>query len=140
MHPKCADKNALARSVARAIPQIGAWILLGLIVVFTLSPPGLRPVSGAPVDLERVAAYALLGGLFSWSYPRQRAPFLVFLVVMAGLLEYLQNFVPGRHGRMEDLLVKAGAVGMGFALLAAVELILARGVLQWRLRRRSSKP
>lgn len=139
VHFKGAAKSALAKRAMKVIPRFGAWLLLGAIAVFTLSPAGLRPVSGAPADLERVAAYALLGGLFSWGYPRRRVPFLIFLLFMAALLEYLQNFVPGRHGRVEDLLVKTGAVGMGFALLAAGEWIVARGASQWECWGRSPK-
>lgn len=137
---KGAAKSVLAKRAVKVIPRFGAWLLLGAIVVFTLSPGGMRPVSGAPVDLERVTAYALLGGFFSWSYPRRRIAFFVFLLFMAVLLEYLQNFVPGRHGRVEDLLVKAGAVGMGFTLLAAAEWIVARGASQWACLGRSPKP
>ncbi|QFU17886.1 VanZ family protein [Microvirga thermotolerans] len=111
------------RAVGRGAARIGAWCLLILVAVVTLSPIGLRPVSGAPVDLERMAAFLLLGGLFAWGYPERRLRLMVLLAASAGVLETLQNFVPGRHGRADDFLVKGMAIVAGFLICAMAERI-----------------
>ena len=51
----------------------------------TLSPIGWRPVTPAPVNLERFAAYAVLGGVFCLGYPKHRLPALLFLFALAGV-------------------------------------------------------
>jgi len=63
---------------------------------------------------EHVIAFALLGALFSFAYPRR--PILVFGIVFgaAVFLEILQTMTPDRHGTLVDALEKmaGGAVGI----------------------------
>jgi hypothetical protein len=73
----------------------------------------LAPVTGGPVDFERLAAFAALGGMFSLGYPKHRVLLLLFLVAIAGALEALQNLMPTRHGRIPDAAVKALGAAMG---------------------------
>jgi len=47
-------------------------------------------------------------------------------VVLIGILELLQLFVPGRHARLEDFLVDALAVCVGLAVAAAFDLVVKR--------------
>jgi VanZ family protein len=93
-----------------------AWTLLAAIVFATLSPIGLRPVSGAPANLERFAAFAALGGVFCLGYPKHRSRALLLLVAFAGAVEALQHMVPGRHGRIADASVKALGAATGVFL------------------------
>jgi hypothetical protein len=97
-----------------------AWLLVFAIAVFTLAPIEFRPVSGAPVSLERLAAFAAIGGAFCLGYPKYRVPILVLLLGLVGFLEIAQNHVLGRHGRLPDGLVKASGalLGVAFATLA----------------------
>ncbi|WP_201836632.1 VanZ family protein [Microvirga zambiensis] len=92
-----------------------AWLLIGAIAVFTLSPIELRPMTGAPANLERVAAFVAIGAAFCLGYPRHRLSILVLLIAAVGLLEIAQNHVPGRHGRLPDGLVKVSGVLLGAA-------------------------
>jgi len=92
-----------------------AWLLIGAIAVFTLSPIELRPVTGTPVSLERLAAFATIGATFCLGYPRHRLTIIVLLIGTVGFLEIAQNYVPGRHGRFPDGLVKASGVLLGAA-------------------------
>jgi VanZ family protein len=92
-----------------------AWLLVLAIAVFTLAPIELRPVTGAPVSLERFAAFAAIGAAFCLGYPKHRLSILVLLVGIVGLLEVAQNFVPGRHGRLPDSMVKASGALLGAA-------------------------
>jgi hypothetical protein len=98
-----------------------AWLLVLAIAVFTLLPIELRPVTEAPVSLERFAAFGAIGAAFSLGYPKHRLSILLLLLGIAGLLEVAQNYVPGRHGRVPDGLVKtSGAlVGAAFATFVA---------------------
>ena len=98
-----------------------AWLLVLAIAVFTLAPIEFRPVTAAPVSLERFAAFAAIGAAFCLGYPKHRLPILVLLLGIVGFLEVAQNYVPGRHGRLPDGVVKAsGALfGVAFAMLAA---------------------
>jgi hypothetical protein len=95
------------------------WLLLLAIAVFTLAPIEFRPVTGAPVALERFLAFAALGTAYCLGYPKRRLPILVLLVGIAGFLEIAQDIVPGRHGRLPDGIVKASGalVGAAFATL-----------------------
>jgi VanZ family protein len=83
----------------------------------TIGPPRYRP-HAAPIthDGEHALAFVLLGLAFALAYPRQRPSVAGLSVVMIGLLELLQLFVPGRHARLEDFVVDALAALAGFAL------------------------
>ena len=95
-----------------------AWISLGYIAYVTLSPIGLRPIAihNHPA-YERFAAYAILGILFGLAYPRRIWTVICIVVGAAIALEGLQHLIPGRHGRLADLLEKAS--GGLFGVLSA---------------------
>ncbi len=98
-----------------------AWLLVLAIAAFTLAPIELRPVTGAPVNLERFAAFAVIGAAFCLGYPKHRLPVLALLLGLAGFLELAQNHVLGRHGRLPDGLVKASGALLGVAFAMLVE-------------------
>jgi hypothetical protein len=92
--------------VIQRISIIAGWLALGLIAIVTLLPVADRPSLGSP-DLERFAAFALVGLAFALAYP-SRALLVVAIVMGAALgLEMLQLLTPDRHGRVVDALVKA---------------------------------
>jgi VanZ family protein len=95
-----------------------AWLLVCAIAVFTLAPIQFRPVTAAPVSLERFVAFAAIGAAFCLGYPKRRLHILVVLIGIVGLLEVAQNYVPGRHGRFLDGLVKASGALLGVAFAA----------------------
>jgi VanZ family protein len=97
-----------------------AWLLVLAIATFTLVPIELRPVTAAPVSLERFAAFAAIGVAFCLGYPTHRLPILVLLLGIIGFLEVAQNYVPGRHGRLPDGLVKASGTLLGAAFAAFI--------------------
>jgi VanZ family protein len=96
-----------------------AWLLVLAVAVFTIAPIGFRPVTAAPVSLERFTAFAAMGAAFCLGYPKHRLH-IVVLIGIVGLLEIAQNYVPGRHGRLPDGVVKASGalLGAAFAMLA----------------------
>ena len=89
-------------------------------IYFKLAPFLMHPAMRTYAHFEHVIAFALLGALFSFAYPRR--PFLVFSIVLgaAALLEILQTMTPDRHGTLVDALEKivGGAVGILFVTTA----------------------
>jgi len=97
-----------------------AWLLGLAVALSTLTPIDLRPATGAPVSLERFAAFGAIGAAFSLGYPRHRIYIIALLLGSVGFLEFAQNYVPGRHGRLPDGAVKASGALLGVALATLV--------------------
>lgn len=103
------------------ILRLLAWLLAAAITFATLGPARLRPHADITHDGEHALAFVLLGLAFAVAYPKQRVLAAGISVVLIGILELLQLFVPGRHARLEDYIVDALAALTGFALTAIVE-------------------
>ncbi len=100
-----------------------AWLLVLAIAVFTLSPNEMRPTTGTSTlsaNVERFAAFAVIGALFSLGYPKHRFGIILLVIGIVASLELAQNFVPSRHGRLLHGFVKAaGALfGSGAAMIS----------------------
>ena len=93
--------------------RIMGWLLAAAIVVFSLVPPDLRPLTDAPHALEHFVIFAATGLAFGMGY-RPRYPIAIALVVFAGAIEVAQLLVPGRHARLSDFIVDAFAACIGF--------------------------
>jgi len=98
------------------IARIAAWLLIVAIVVMTLGPPTVRPVSGFNRSLEHVAAFALLGLAFGLAYPSRRMLLALTGVAAAALMETLQLVVPGRHAYFSDFVINAAGACAGLVL------------------------
>jgi uncharacterized membrane protein len=105
--------------------RIAAWLLVFAIAVVTVCPIGLRPVTGLSVDLERFAAFGVVGLFFGLAYPRHKLVVLAAVVAIAAGLEAMQYLAPSRHGRVHDFEVKAMAGALG-ALSSMVLGLVAR--------------
>ena len=97
--------------------RIFAWLLAAAVTFVTLGPSRYRPHSNLGQDGEHALAFVLIGLAFGLAYPRQRMT-VVVAVVLTGVLELLQLFVPGRHARLEDFIVDALAACVGFVIAA----------------------
>lgn len=104
--------------------RIAAWSALAAIAIMTLGPISARPVIVATsAQAERLLAFAMLGVLFGLAYPGRWRTVLILMVGAAISLEALQLVMPGRHGRLPDLVAKmigglgGMAIGQGFAAL-----------------------
>ena len=86
-------------------------------IYFKLAPYLMQPAMRTYAHFEHVIAFAFLGTLFGFAYPKR--PILVFTIVIgaAALLEILQTMTPDRHGTLIDALEKmaGGAAGIVFA-------------------------
>jgi VanZ family protein len=88
---------------------------LAAIVLLTIVPPGLRPITLAPHEVEHAAVFLLDGLAFAFAY---RGHALLLSLASAPLcagLEIAQLFVPGRHARLIDFVVDLIAALMGIA-------------------------
>jgi VanZ family protein len=97
--------------------RICGWFLAALIVVLSLVPSWLRPVTGAPHNVEHFAIFALTGAAFAIGY-RPTSKVAAGLVLFAGAVELAQLFDPGRHARLSDFIVDAVAALIGLAVAA----------------------
>lgn len=106
--------NLESKGLHRAITLM-AWLCLLYVAIATLGPISSRPTTGLSPQIERVAAYTLVGVLFALAYPRHII--LAGLVVLgaAVLLELLQLVMPSRHGRVLDAGVKVAGSVVGLA-------------------------
>jgi VanZ family protein len=101
--------------------RLFAWLLAAAVTFATLGPPGFRPHSNLGQDGEHALAFVLIGLAFGLAYKRHRLLTSVIAVVMIGVLELLQFWVPGRHARFEDFVVDALAACAGFAVVAGLD-------------------
>lgn len=97
-------------------------------IYYKLAPFLMRPEMGTYAHVEHMIAFAVVGALFSFAYPRRTILICVIVFGGAALLEFLQTLTPDRHGTLIDALEKmaGGAVG----------ILLARGILQFGAARR----
>jgi VanZ family protein len=104
-----------------------AWLLAAGVAFVTLGPAESRPHSGFGQNGDHALAFVLIGVLFAFAYPQRRRSASMIAVVLIGALELMQVWAPGRHARLQDFLVDAGAALAGFALAAAAEALALRG-------------
>ena len=96
--------------------RAAAWAVLAVIVFVTVSPINLRPHTLITVNIDRAAAYAVVGLLFALAYPKNWKTTAILLVIGAAGFEFLQIFSTTRHARVEDALVKAVGALVGVAI------------------------
>jgi VanZ family protein len=102
--------------------RIVAWLLALAIVVLSLVPPNLRPVTDAPHDLEHLGIFAATGFAWGLGYGQRYFPVAIGLVIFAGAIEIAQLFVPGRHARLSDFIVDALATCIGLLASSFVSM------------------
>lgn len=119
-------KNKNLRLQIFQAARIIAWSLAIAIVVLSVVPPGLRPETGVPHDLEHFLIFWATGLAFGLGYDRSRGLLVILLVFFSGVVEVMQLFVPGRHARLSDFIVDAVAMCLGVATALLVERTRAR--------------
>jgi VanZ family protein len=101
--------------------RIIAWLLTAAVTFATLGPPQYRPHSVFGQDGEHALAFVLVGLAFGVAYPRHRLLTAVVAVILIGMLELLQLWMPGRHARWEDFIVDALAAWAGIAVATVLD-------------------
>ncbi|MBU6463190.1 MAG: VanZ family protein [Bradyrhizobium sp.] len=103
------------------ILRIIAWLLAAAVTFATLGPASLRPHSDLGQDGEHAFAFILVGLAFGLAYTGNRPRTAVIAMIATGVLELLQFWAPGRHARLEDFIVDALAVCIGFIVAAGAD-------------------
>ena len=100
--------------------QIAGWFVVLLIVILSLVPPSLRPVTDLPHNLEHALIFLAIGVSFEIGYPRMIFVNAIGLTAFAGAVELAQLWSSGRHARVSDFIVDALAalIGVGIAWMA----------------------
>ena len=114
------------------ILRLFAWLLAAAVTFATLGPPRFRPHSDLSQNGEHALAFVLIGLAFGLAYSRHRLLTTTISVVMIGVIEILQLWVPGRHARFEDFVVDALAACAGLAVAAVLDWAMQR--LRWTTR------
>ena len=96
--------------------RVLAWVSLTVIIVLTVVPPAMRPVTAAPSGVEHSAIFLLAGALFVFAYEIRMSVLIAAAVIFAGCLELLQLYIPGRHARLSDALIDASSACAGIAI------------------------
>jgi VanZ family protein len=118
---------------SKPIVWLLALLSVFLVVLLSVIPGDLQIRTGAPKDLEHFMAYLGVGAILAYAFgPSRRAQLVViFLVILAGCLETIQHWVPGRTPDIADWLASA----LGAVAGVAVAHLWTRA----RARRRSSQ-
>jgi VanZ family protein len=106
--------------------RIIAWLLTAAVTFATLGPARLRPHSELGQDGEHALAFVLVGLAFGLAYPQRRLLTAGIAVVLIGVLELLQLWMPGRHARFEDFVVDALAAWAGIFVAAMLDWTIQR--------------
>ena len=96
--------------------QLVAWLLALAIIVLSLGPPSIRPVTGAGHNVEHLLIFLATGAAFGLGYPRRFGLLAFALLGFAAAIEMAQIYIPGRHARLSDFFVDAAASCLGVGL------------------------
>lgn len=108
--------------------RVAAWLLVLGAVAVTLGPQKIRPATGIDHDLEHGLAFALVGLAFGLGYARHRIALALLAGAGTGLMEFVQQWVPGRHGNVRDFVVNALGACAGIAAAALLDKFRRRRV------------
>ena len=106
-HPDAHVERKIVYLIIDRLLRAGAWLLVIAIVILSVVPPSLRPITDAPHDLEHLAIFAATGLAFGFGYRFRHLYQAVGLAAFAGAVEIAQYWVPGRHARLGDFTVDA---------------------------------
>jgi hypothetical protein len=106
------------------IGRATAWFILVAIVVLSLVPPGARPTTFFPHQIEHAGIFLLDGLAFGIAYCDYAWLSSIAAVIFCAAIEVAQLMIPGRHARLSDFFVDAIAVCAG--IFVGSTLILMR--------------
>jgi VanZ family protein len=88
---------------------------MAAIVLLTIVPPSLRPITPAPHNVEHAAVFLLDGLALGFAYRGRALQLSIAALPFCGGLEIAQLFIPGRHARISDFVVDVIAALLGIA-------------------------
>jgi hypothetical protein len=83
------------------------WIWFGILAIVVLSvvPSSLRPVTGLGHQFEHFVAFALVAGTFAIGYRLPLMKLLVLAFLFCGGIELLELPLATRHARVSDFVI-----------------------------------
>jgi leader peptidase (prepilin peptidase)/N-methyltransferase len=114
--------SAAAAFCLLRLPRIAGYLGVIAIIVLSLVPGDWRPSIGLAKALEHLVAYFIVAAILTTGR-RAGWPRIAGLVVLAGVLEFGQGWVPGRDPNPTDFLGSSVGALLGFGLSS---LALAR--------------
>lgn len=100
----------------RKFARPAAWGLVVTAAFLTIGPQRFRPATGVEHNLEHFLAFALLGCVFGFAYPRRWLTLALCGISTAAALEVLQLLVPHRHGTVRDFILNAAGICVGLSI------------------------
>ena len=114
-----------AASDAAPFWRLAGWAGVAGICVLSLVPGNERPHTGAPGQLEHMAAYAMTAAALGLGYRRRPILVVAGLMSLSAALELVQLQVPGRHSQVIDVVASSSGALLGMlAALLAVRLAM----------------
>ena len=128
----------MERKTVTRLLMAAAWIAIMAITYATLTRVGfvysvyfkLAPfLMGSDIrtyaHFVHVAAFAVLGALFTMAYPGRVLIVSCFVIGGAALLEIAQTLTPDRHGTLMDALDKIAGGAAGILLVKTIQYLRA---------------
>ncbi|NVO17290.1 MAG: VanZ family protein [Rhodoplanes sp.] len=122
-----AERNAAAirTDLPAKLGRVAAGLIALVIVVLSVVPPSLRPVTASHM-IEHLAIFAALGAAFGLATPGRPRLQVIAVLVFATTVELMQIGAPGRHARLVDFAVDASGALVGLALAAVAQVMMRR--------------
>ena len=102
-------------SLVTNLARVLAWGLTMILIVATIVPPSLRPVTGTSHEFEHLSIFLVTGAAFGLGYQRREVILCASAILFSAALEISQLLIPGRHARFSDFLVDAVSACAGIA-------------------------
>ena len=106
------------------VAQVLAWTTLGLILLGTVVPVGLKQHIVAAANIKSVFLFALMGLLFVVAYPTDRRVIALLCILVATASESLLLILPDRQIRIERMVIKILGVSVGL-LIGGILMVIA---------------
>jgi len=104
-----------------------AWVGIALVAWQSLVPKGWAIDIGLSDTVQHFLAYLILGTIFAVSFqPAHRVRYAACLVALAGGIELLQHFVPGRVPSWLDAVSGVAGAVIGTLLAASCRSVWRR--------------
>lgn len=91
--------------------------MLTILVLALWPSPASLPVQTGWDKADHVLAFAVLGTIGLWAWPRVRARVIAGLLAYGGLIEVLQSLTPSREADWHDFVADAIGVGLAFVIV-----------------------